>query len=78
VLEPELKAKSEPKKSKAYQLLPKHLQEIAPISLLLSEASSGPTLSVPMGFMLAVGFPSEVEIEYRRHTARPFVDHEAT
>ena len=70
---------SKPKKnSKAYELLPDKLKEVAPISLLLAESVSGPSFSLPLGYMLSVDFSEEVEVEYCAHSSKPYIDNDKT
>jgi len=59
---------------KAYSILPEELQRVSPVSLLLAESSSGPKITIPFGYMVAVGFPPETEKAYRQHSAKPFID----
>ena len=61
-------------RAKAYQVLPEDLKEVAPISLLLAESVSGPSFSLPLGYLLSVDFSEEIETEYTAHNAKSLVD----
>lgn len=62
---------------KAYEVLPDELMEVAPMSLLLSESVSGPSFSLPLGYILAVRLPPEMESAYRLHQSRPISDNDS-